>query len=317
MSDNGSNGIDRGINLGGIRGRIRNEPVPTGPNASDGLGVPYEEIEPTSDSPDSQDKNVWVKESRLSSPSASDNSDGLIQDQVPNSERMGRVAAGVVHDFNNLILGIMETVREVCSELGSEDSRYQRLQMVVDAARKASALSKRLMSYGRRQTPSHQVINLNEVIAGAMSLLGNCLGPVIQIESRLAPSLGNIKGNQSQIERVLLNLALNARDAMPAGGKLTIETSNSDTSIRLVVADTGTGMDPRTLARIFEPYFTTKGNGKGSGLGLAAVHDIITEHGGNVSATSEPNQGSRLIIVLPRVFEPVGYRPTRGHRMDF
>jgi two-component system, cell cycle sensor histidine kinase and response regulator CckA len=217
-------------------------------------------------------------------------------------ERIGREAAGVAHDFNNFIMGILGTVQEVWEDLGPQSPHRDDLEMVIHTAQKAGALSKRLLSLGHRQNASRQILNLNHVIDEMGPFLPRVLGGGIKLDVLSNPLLGNIKADRSQMEQVILNLILNARDAMPEGGMLTLETSNVDSeTIQLAVSDTGTGIDPETREHIFEPFFTTKETMGGTGIGLATLKAIIEEHGGQVSVTSEPHCGSRFTVLLPRV----------------
>ena len=228
--------------------------------------------------------------------------------QAQTFERIGRVAAGVAHDFTNFTAGIMGVVSEIHEDLGPQSSHRGILEMAMGAVQKACSLSKRLLSHGDPNA-SKQVLNLNHVIQEMSSMLRRLPGVGFELEILLDASLGNIRADQSQMEQVILNLAVNAHDAMPQGGTLTIKTCNVDSearfghrpSIKLEVSDTGVGMNSRTLRRIFEPFFTTKGPTKGTGIGLATLKGIIEEHDGAVSVESEPQHGSRFTILLPRV----------------
>jgi len=226
-------------------------------------------------------------------------------DQAQAFERIGRDAAGAAHDFSNFVTGIQMVLSELYEVLGPQSPHADILAIAMSAAQKAGAVSKRLLSQGRRKS-SKQALNLNQVIRGMSSILRRLLGMNIDLDLHLDDSLSNIEADQTQMEQLILNLAVNARDAMPAGGKLTIETWNETEfrlghrpSIKLAVSDTGVGMDAPTRSRIFEPFFTTKGADKGTGLGLATLKGIVEEHAGEVSVVSEPQRGSRFTILLP------------------
>jgi two-component system cell cycle sensor histidine kinase/response regulator CckA len=230
--------------------------------------------------------------------------------QAQTFERIGRVSSGVAHDINNFIAGILGVVGDVYEEIGPQSPHRPALELALSAARKAAILSKRLLSLGRRQTIDMHSLDLNQLIREMTALLSRMIGTGIELEVLLDPALGTLKADASQMEQVLLNLVLNARDAMPTGGKLTLQTStmtaeDADSGfghlprIKLEVSDTGVGMDPLTLQRAFDPFFTTKAATQGTGLGLATLKGIIEEHGGTVSVVSELHHGTRFTIVLP------------------
>jgi signal transduction histidine kinase len=187
------------------------------------------------------------------------------------------------------------------------------------AARSARDLTTKLLALGRKQVLQMRVLNLTETVSDLMRMLSRTLGEDIEIVTRLDPTLGSVKADPHQIEQILLNLALNSRDAMPDGGQLTIETANvlldeeysqthpdltPGTYVLLSVTDTGSGMDAETLSHLFEPFFTTKPRGKGTGLGLATVYGVVRQHGGHVYVYSEPSLGTTFKVYLPRVPEP-------------
>jgi PAS domain S-box-containing protein len=235
--------------------------------------------------------------------------------QAQKMEALGRLAGGVAHDFNNLltvILGNVELLLAVTTD--RDDVRYD-AEQIQQAAKRAAELTRQLLAFSRQQVLEPRYLNLNEVVQTMSQLLQRLIGEDITLESRLAQNLGLVFADPSQLEQVLMNLAVNARDAMPSGGALTIETANvvlpSDHSrspaggarapyVVLSISDTGTGMDAATRARIFEPFFTTKAVGKGTGLGLATVHGIIAQSGGHIDVLSELGQGTTLRIYLPQ-----------------
>jgi two-component system cell cycle sensor histidine kinase/response regulator CckA len=236
--------------------------------------------------------------------------------QVRKFEAIGQLAGGIAHDFNNVI-GAMMGWAELGSEQAPPDERLSEyFKKIRTQAGRAAGLTRQLLAFARRQILEPQDIQLNTVVSDVLSLLEKVIGRDVEIRTALAPELAAVRADASQIEQVLMNLCLNARDAMPSGGCLTIETRNTnldDDACRrtpglspgrhaeLVVSDNGIGMDAQTREHIFEPFFTTKEPGKGTGLGLATVFGIIRQHGGFVSVDSEPNHGTTFRIYLPAV----------------
>ena len=234
-------------------------------------------------------------------------------------EAVGRLAGGVAHDFNNLLTAIMgytELLRPTVG--GGEEMGRQHLDEIVRAARRGARLTQQLLAFSRRQVLEPRVLDLNRVVSGVEDLLRRVIGDDIELTTRLAPRLGPVVADAGQIEQVLLNLAVNARDAMPEGGRLTISTENKQIVDReasevmglprgrftaLSVTDTGTGIDEAIRDQIFEPFFTTKEAGRGTGLGLATVYGIVRQSGGSIDVISSPGAGSRFEILLPQTDE--------------
>jgi PAS domain S-box-containing protein len=236
--------------------------------------------------------------------------------QAQKMEAIGRLAGGVAHDFNNLLMIIGGYGDRLRRHLSSRHPLYKVATEIQSAIDRAAALTRQLLAFGRRQTLQPQVLDLNAVITEVVAMLRRLLSENIRLVMHLDPALSRVNADPSQLEQVLLNLAINARDAMPRGGVLTIETANiacqeapihqhratpSQPYVMLAVTDTGCGMDAETQAHIFEPFFTTKGPGTGTGLGLATVYGIITQSGGTIEVHSAPGQGATFRIYLPRV----------------
>jgi two-component system cell cycle sensor histidine kinase/response regulator CckA len=236
--------------------------------------------------------------------------------QVRKFEAIGQLAGGIAHDFNNVI-GAMMGWAELGAEQAPPDGRLaDYFKKIRTQAGRAAGLTRQLLAFARRQILEPQDIQLNTVVAEVLSLLEKVIGKDVEIKTSLAADLAPVRADSSQVEQVLMNLCLNARDAMPNGGRLMIETRNTildeDACRRtpglspgfhseLIVSDNGVGMDAKTRDHIFEPFFTTKEPGKGTGLGLATVFGIVRQHGGFVSVDSEPNCGTTFRIYLPAV----------------
>jgi signal transduction histidine kinase len=217
-------------------------------------------------------------------------------------EAIGMFAGGIAHDFNNLlsvIFGCCE--RQLClNELPSEARRYT--EEILQTARTAADLTHQLLAFARRQPRKDQVIPLNRLVTDSAALLQRLLGPRIELKTELTSITGRVRADPSQLQQILMNLAANGRDAMPSGGRLTITTGAQSLAkqyVTLQVTDTGHGMDEATCARIFEPLFSTKDLGEGTGLGLATVHSIVTKLGGHIAVESSPGNGACFSIYLP------------------
>jgi PAS domain S-box-containing protein len=220
--------------------------------------------------------------------------------QAQRLEALGLLAGGIAHDFNNLLTAISGYTGLALEHGGRENDLLRRdLREVRTATARAADLTRQLLAFGRRQVFARTVVNLNDVVLEAQSLLDRVIGERVSIVTKLEPQLMRVYADPGQLGQVLVNLALNARDAMPDGGTLTIRTSNDGVNAVVAVADTGHGMDEPTRARIFEPFFSTKAVGEGTGLGLAMVHGIIRQTGGEISVDSAPGSGTVFRISLP------------------
>jgi len=254
-----------------------------------------------------------------------------LQEQVRSMlqlEAIGRLAGGIAHDFNNLMNIVLGHAEILSKESGLTERGKNGLGQIRRAGERAAALTHQLLAFSRKQVLQPKVLNLNEIVADVQKMLSRVIGEDIELATRLHPSLAPVKADPIQMEQVLMNLAVNARDAMPHGGTLLMETNNvqmdevdarrypgspAGPCVMLTVSDTGHGMDAETLEHVFEPFFTTKEPGKGTGMGLATVYGIVTQSGGNILVSSTLGKGTTFQIYLPagtglaeiRVEEPV------------
>ncbi len=231
-----------------------------------------------------------------------------LEEQLRQSQRIeavGRLAAGVAHDFNNVLMAISGDCELLLDELSLADPFYEDIEHIKQNAERGAALTKQLLAFGRKMVINPQVLNLNEILVNMGKLISRFVGEDIDLVMTTDPALGYIKAEIRQIEQIVMNLAINARDAMSQGGKLTIQTTNVNLSdgayIKLAVSDTGTGIQPEHLPYIFDPFFTTKEVGKGTGLGLATVHDIVKQNGGTIAVDSALGQGTTFQVCFPRI----------------
>jgi len=235
--------------------------------------------------------------------------------QAQKMEAIGRLAGGVAHDFNNLLTVMNGFSELVLMQMPATNPQREYMEQVLQAGERARSLVSQLLAFSRQQPVAPVVLDVNQVVTEMEKLLARVLGEDVRLQTKLAPELGRVEADPGQVEQILLNLAVNARDAMPDGGTLTIETANinfeaEDLSHRLTlqpgpyvllcVSDTGHGMDAATRERIFEPFFTTKGLGKGTGLGLSTVFGIVQQSRGDIWVYSEPGRGTAFKVYLPQ-----------------
>ncbi|HEX7127012.1 MAG TPA: PAS domain S-box protein [Thermodesulfobacteriota bacterium] len=239
--------------------------------------------------------------------------------QSQKMEAVGRLAGGVAHDFNNLLTGIKGYVAFLLADLPEGDARRADVREIEKAADRAASLTRQLLAFSRKQVLQPRIIDLNATILDLRRMLQRLIGEDVEVVLHLDPDLGSIEADPGQIEQVLMNLAINGRDAMPTGGRLAISTSEVELDdaearhvgvprpgryVLLAVADTGAGIPPDAIPFVFEPFFTTKEPGKGTGLGLSTVYGIVTQSGGGVTVDSRPGHGATFRIYLPRIAAP-------------
>ena len=236
--------------------------------------------------------------------------------QAQKMESIGRFAGGIAHDFNNLLMVMFNYLALATRRLEPEHPARPHLAHTQEVAERAAGLTRQLLAFARKQNLGPRTLNPRDVVSGIEPILRRMIGEDLQLKAVLSPDTGSVKADGSQLEQVLMNLAVNARDAMPKGGVLTIETGNvvldeaycrsrvgavPGEHVMIAVTDSGSGMTPEVMARLFEPFFTTKPQGKGTGLGLATCHGIVSQHGGHISVYSELGRGTSFKIFLPRV----------------
>ncbi len=245
--------------------------------------------------------------------------------QAQKMEAVGQLAGGIAHDFNNLLSVILGYAQLAARDLGPEHKANRRLEAISKAAERAAALTRQILTFSRKQAVDTRLCDLNRIVEEMETMLRRLIGEDVRLVVALGEGLGRVRADPGQLEQVIMNLAVNARDAMPSGGRLVIETENVDLDeayarshpeihagphVMLAVSDTGEGIGPGALGRIFEPFFTTKGPGKGTGLGLSVVFGIVKQSRGTISVYSEPGLGSTFKIHLPRSVATEAPTPT-------
>jgi signal transduction histidine kinase len=251
--------------------------------------------------------------------------------QTQKMEAFGQLASGVAHDFNNILTVIRGNADLLQPPGGAPTRQDGPLGQIFSAVEVATRLTRQMLLFSRRQTAQKREIDLNAVVVDMSDMLRRMIGEHVTLEARLAPGVLTVQADLGMIEQVLMNLAVNARDAMPNGGRLVMETIvveggatgqashrgvGAGEYVRLTVRDTGCGVDPADLPHIFEPFFTTKGTGRGTGLGLATVHEIVRQHGGWVDVDTKPEVGTAFQVYLPRSNGRVGERVERRRADD-
>jgi signal transduction histidine kinase len=257
-----------------------------------------------------------------------------VEEQLLHSQKMeavGQLTGGIAHDFNNLLTAINGYSGILLAQLGADDSIRKEIQGINDAGERAASLVSQLLTFSRKQIHQQKVVNLNGVVSDIDRMLRRMIGANVTIVCALEEELGSARIDPVLIEQVIVNLAVNARDAMQDGGTLTIETANRDVDytpqsfpsgvrpgkyVTLRVSDTGCGMDDKTRSRIFEPFFTTKPPGKGTGLGLSTVYGIVQQSGGHILVESDVGKGTTFTVFLPRVEAPSGEQPISEKGME-
>jgi len=238
--------------------------------------------------------------------------------QAQKMEAVGQLAGGIAHDFNNLLMAIMSNAELAALELPDNSAVAGHIEEIKSASKRARSLTQQLLAFSRKQMLQPRVLDMNSVVREAEQILRRVIGETISMSVVLDPALGRVRADQGQLSQVLMNLAVNARDALPHGGRLSVQTCNRDVNatdvrahrglregryVSLEVRDSGIGMDEETKARIFEPFFTTKPPGQGTGLGLSTAYGIVKQSGGYIAVDTAPSSGTTFTVLLPRVFE--------------
>ena len=255
-----------------------------------------------------------------------------LEDQLRQAQKMetvGMLAGGVAHDFNNLLTIISGYSQLILNALEPGNPNYYAAEQILKAGERAAALTQQLLAFSRPRLLQPRVLDLNKLVTGLSTMLRRLIGEDVDLQLALREDLGRVSADAGKIEQVIMNLVVNARDAMPKGGTLTIETANVELDetysgrqlavkpgpyVQIAVSDNGGGMDEATLARLFEPFFTTKGSGRGTGLGLSTVFGIVKQSGGNLDVYSVPNRGTSVKVYLPRIDQPAAVEAESSRR---
>ncbi|MBA2332862.1 MAG: hybrid sensor histidine kinase/response regulator, partial [Actinobacteria bacterium] len=234
-----------------------------------------------------------------------------LEEQLRQSQKMdavGQLAGGIAHDFNNMLTAISGYAELLGYSFEVDDPRNEDLNELKRAATHAASLTRQLLAFSRKELLLPQRLDANVIVSELETILRRTIGEQIELAIELDPALACVQADPDQLAQVVLNIVLNARDAMPTGGRLTISTMKAEgRQIAIRIADTGTGMDEETCGRIFEPFFTTKETGQGTGLGLATAYGVVKQSGGTIEVESEPDKGSTFSVLLPEA-PPLGAR---------
>jgi signal transduction histidine kinase/CheY-like chemotaxis protein len=227
-------------------------------------------------------------------------------------EALGKLAGGLAHDFNNMLTGIIGHAELVTLKAANDPVLKRHAQLILGTSERAAELTRQLLAFSRKREPFVATVGLNQLVRNVVAILEGSVDPRIQVQAELGAEPDWVEGDAASLESAILNLAINGRDAMPDGGTLSIQTVHENGSVRVDVSDTGTGIASGVIDKIFEPYFTTKALGKGTGLGLAAVYGTTQEHGGTIEVESHEGKGTRFILRLPRAPGPPPHKSSKS-----
>ena len=248
----------------------------------------------------------------MTSESATQDVRAKLEEVLADNENLRRLTRSVVHDINNLMAVITGYSELMLRHLRPSDPLHRNAESIKKATEWGTALIQQILASMRKQPTAATPVDLNELVTNITRVLQPLIGERIEMLSRLEPGLPRVNVNPGQMGQVLMNLVINARDAMPNGGRLTLETCRAGSEVVLSVSDTGSGMDAQTRSRLFEPYFTTKGPGKGTGLGLSTVYDVVTQNNGRIEVASDAGEGTTFAVFLPALDQEEGLASTGG-----